>query len=508
MAMTFLQALRLNARRFPHKDAVVFNGQRHSYGVFFDRVERMMTVLHNHGIVAGDNIAIISENHPDFVAAYFAITGLGAIPAPVNYRIGIDVMTYVVQRADAKMVLLGETALEHAPQFSPLVQHVLAIGDTAGTSGLPLMDELINATDPNPPKGQAGTTIMLHTSGTTGKPKGALRSRFGMEERALDQGFRPDDRVLCALPICLSAGCTYTLLPLYLGATAYLQANFDGAEILSLIQREKLTATMLLPAMLQRLVEQDEFAAADLGSIRTLQSGGGELYPDLKRAALDKFGDALTIYAASSEAGPYANLTAADLRKNMSGNCVGRPFFGVELKLLDDDGNEVAQGEVGEICTKSESRFDGYYKDDALTKTTQRGDYVTVGDLGRIDQDGMLWFTGRKRDIIKSGGINVYAPEIDEALCEHPDIREAHCIALPDPRWTELICAVIVAKPDSGLQASDVTDFAEKRLDKYKKPRRIVFVDAVPRNLTGRVLKDELKQIVLAMDSDTKETTV
>jgi len=503
MSMTFLYALRLNARRFPHKDAVVFNGHRQSYAVFCDRVERMMTVLHGLDIGPGDNVAVISQNHPDFVAAYFAITGLGAVPAPVNYRIGVDVMADVVQRADAKMLLLGDTLLEHTAQFQPLVEHVLALGNSAGTSGLPLIGDLIDATAPNPPEGQAGTTIMLHTSGTTGKPKGALRSRFGMEERALDQGFRPDDRVLCALPICLSAGCTYTLLPLYLGATAYLQVSVDGGEILALIEREKLTATMLLPAMLQRLVEQDGFASADLTSIRTLQSGGGELYADLKRTVLDKFGDALNIYAASSEAGPYANLTAADLRRNMSGNCVGRPFFGVELKLLDDDGDEVPQGEVGEICTRSESRFDGYYKDDALTETTRRGDYVTVGDLGRIDEDGMLWFTGRKRDIIKSGGINVYAPEIDEALCEHPLIREAHCIALPDPRWTELICAVIVAEPGSGLQASDVDKFAEIRLDKYKKPRRIVFVDAVPRNLTGRVLKDELKEIVLAMNADT-----
>jgi len=507
MAMTFLYALRLNARRFPQKDALVFKGRRQTYAEFCDRVERMMTVLHGLGVKPGDSVAIISENHPDFVAAYFAITGLGAVPAPINYRISADVMADVVQRSDAKILLLGETMLEHEALLKPLVKQVLALGDSAGNSDLPLIGDLISQTAPNPPEGEDGTTIMMHTSGTTGKPKGALRSGFGMEERALDQGFRPDDRALCALPICLGAGCTYMLLPLYLGSTAYLLERFDAAEILSLIVREKITATMLLPAMLQRVVEEEGFDEADLSSVRTLQSGGGALYTDLKTRALDKFGDALNIYAASSEAGPYANLTAADLRNNMTGNCVGRPFFGVDLKLLDDDGNEVAQGEVGEICTRGDSRFDGYYKDEALTETTRRGDYVTVGDLGRLDENGMLWFTGRKRDIIKSGGINVFAPEIDEALCEHPDIREAHCIAMPDPRWTELICAVIVAKPGSGLQADDVTAFAEKRLDKYKKPRQIVFLDAVPRNLTGRVLKDELKQIVLAMDSDTKETT-
>ncbi|HDY82563.1 MAG TPA: hypothetical protein ENH48_06360, partial [Halieaceae bacterium] len=461
MAMTFLQALRLNARRFPKKSAVVFEGRTQSYAVFLDRVERMMTVLHGLGIEPGDKVAVISENHPDFLAAYVAVTGIGAIPAPVNYLLSPEIMAEVVRRANSVAVLLGEVALEHAGHFRNDVRHLLALGGDAGGSGLPCLSDLVEKTAPNPPQGRDGTTIMLHTSGTTGNPKGVLRSLYGMEERAIEQRFRPDDRALCALPICLSAGCTYTLLPLYLGATVYLMRRFDGAGALRLIEAERLTATMLLPAMLQRITEAEGFDTADLSSMRTLQSGAGEIYPDLKIRMLEKFGDALNIYAASSEAGPYANLTATDLRGNLAGNCVGRPFFGVELKILDDDGNEVPQGEVGEICTRSESRYDGYYKDEAQTAETRRGDYLTVGDLGRIDEEGFLWFTGRKRDIIKSGGVNVYAPEIEEVLCTHSSIAEAHCIGLPDPRWTEAICAVIVLAPGSALVAQEVIAHAE-----------------------------------------------
>jgi acyl-CoA synthetase (AMP-forming)/AMP-acid ligase II len=503
MAMTFLHALRLNARRFPRKPAVVFEGESQSYTDLLDRVERMMTVLARRGIGPGDKVAVISENHPDFLAAYVAVTGLGAIPAPINYRIAPEVMAEVVARADSKALLLGEAALDHADLFRAVVGDILALGVGAGAAqGLPRLSDLLAEIPPDPPRGQDGTTIMLHTSGTTGKPKGALRSLFGMEERAIEQRFRPDDRALAALPICLSAGCTYTLLPLYLGASVHLMRRFDAAEALRLIEAERLTATMLLPAMLQRMVEAEGFARADLSSLRTLQSGGGEMYPDLKRAALDKFGDALMIYAASSEAGPYANLTADDLRRNLAGNCVGRPFFGVELKLLDDDGNEVPQGEVGEICTRSQSRYDGYYKDEALTAETRRGDYLTVGDLGRIDAEGLLWFTGRKRDIIKSGGINVYAPEIEEVLASHPAIAEAHCIGLPDPHWTEAICAVIVPAPGARLTAAEVIAYAEARLDRYKRPRRVVFMAAVPRNLTGRVLKADLREAVLALPEE------
>lgn len=503
MAMTFLQALRLNARRFPTRPAVIFEGRAESYPAFLDRVERMMTVLARRGIGPGDKVAVISENHPDFLAAYVALTGLGAIPAPINYRISPTVMAEVVARADSKALLLGEVAAEHVGLFRGVVADIIALGEgAAGAPGLARLSELLAATPPDPPHGQDGTTIMLHTSGTTGTPKGLLRSLFGMEHRAIEQRFRPDDRALAALPICLSAGCTYTLLPLYLGASIYLLRRFDAALALRLIETERLTATMLLPAMLQRMVETDGFASADLSSLRTLQSGGGEMYPDLKRTMLDKVGDALMVYAASSEAGPYANLTAAELRRNLTGNCVGRPFFGVDLKILDDDGKEVPRGEVGEICTRSESRYDGYYKDPEMTAQTRRGDYLTVGDLGRIDAEGLLWFTGRKRDIIKSGGINVHAPEIEEALASHPAIAEAHCIGLPDPRWTEAICAVIVPAPGARLTVAEVMAHAEARLDRYKRPRRVVFMPAVPRNLTGRVLKTELREAVLALPEE------
>ncbi len=503
MPMTFLHALKLNARRFPMKPAVVFEGRRQSYTELLDRVERLMTLLTRRGNGPGDKVAVISENHPDFLAAYVAVTGIGAIPAPINYRIAPGIMADVVARSDSRTLLLGETALDHAGLLGTVVSDIIALGDVAdGAQGVPRLSDLLAETPPDPPQGRDGTTIMLHTSGTTGQPKGALRSLFGMEERAIEQRFRTDDRALSALPICLSAGCTYTLLPLYLGASVYMMRRFDGTEALRLIEKERLTATMLLPAMLQRMVEAKGFASADLSSLRTLQSGGGEMYPDLKRAALEKFGDALMIYAASSEAGPYANLTAEELRRNMSGNCVGRPFFGVDLKILDDDGNEVPQGDVGEICTRSNSRYDCYYKDEALTAETRRGDYLTVGDLGRIDAEGLLWFTGRKRDIIKSGGINIYAPEIEEALASHPDIAEAHCVGLPDPRWTEAICAVIVPAPGARLTQADVVAYADTRLDRYKRPRRVVFMATVPRNLTGRVLKAELKEALLALPEE------
>jgi len=358
------------------------------------------------------------------------------------------------------------------------------------------------------PEGRAGSTVMLHTSGTTGRPKGALRSRFGFEERAIEQGFGMDHRTLCVLPICLSAGCVYTLLPLYLGASVTLHEHFDAGAVLDAIERDRIHSVMLLPTLLHAVVEHPRFAHADLSSLQVIQSGGGAMSPALKRAVLDRLGDAvLNIYAASSEVGPYANLKGAEVREHLDGNCVGRPFFGVELKLLDDDGREVPTGEVGEICCRSESQYDEYFEDPELTASTRRGDFLTVGDLGRLDANGLLHFVGRKRDIIKSGGINIHASEIEEALQRHPAVAEAHCVGLPDERWTELICAVIVPRAGQRPTADEITAFAASQLAAYKKPRRVVFMAEVPKNLTGRVLKTQLVELVLALPPpDPKET--
>jgi acyl-CoA synthetase (AMP-forming)/AMP-acid ligase II len=318
-----------------------------------------------------------------------------------------------------------------------------------------------------------------------------------------------DDRTLCVLPICLGAGCVYTLLPLYLGAGIRLHEHFDAGAVIDAIESKNASTRRCCCRRCCRPWSNTRASAsADLASLRVIQSGAGALSGALKRALLERFGDGvLNIYAASSEVGPYANLKGAEVRNHLDGNCVGRPFFGVELKLLGDDGAEVAPGEVGEICCRSESQYDEYFEDPELTASTRRGDFLTVGDLGRLDANGLLHFVGRKRDIIKSGGINIYASEIEEALQQHPGVAEAHCVGLPDDRWTELICAVIVPRAGQQPTADDITAFAAAHLAAYKKPRRVVFMTEVPKNLTGRVLKTQLVEQVLALPTpDTKET--
>jgi Acyl-CoA synthetases (AMP-forming)/AMP-acid ligases II len=410
MAMSLLKALRLNARRVPQRTALRFRDTRLSYAELLQATERAMCALAALGIAPGEKVPLLSFNHPDMLVAYFALTGLGAVPAPLNYRLSDDDLRWGMDAAHARWALLGSGFAERAQALADPARRWIWFGDAAAQAPqIPhrelRWDALLAQAQGAPPEGRDGSTIMLHTSGTTGRPKGALRSRFGFEERAIEQGFGMDDHTLCVLPLCLSAGCVYALLPLYLGASVSLHEHFDAGTVLDAIERERIHSAMLLPAMLQRMVEHPRFATADLRSLRVIQSGAGAIPAALKRTLLDRLGDGvLNIYAASTEVGPYANLKGPELRAHLGacralgvesenaprrgqflpdsqphsgamgqedgkkwaaaahsqptipksdrlleGNCVGRPFFGVELKLLDDDGHEVPTGEVGEI---------------------------------------------------------------------------------------------------------------------------------------------------------------
>ncbi len=500
--MTFTEALRLNARRFPAKPALCFGESSWSYAELYRRVCGMMNALRQAGYGRDDKVAILALNHPDFITAYFALMGFGAVPVPVNYRLSDDDMLHILTHSHSRALLVDRHHLAHGERFAGRVEQVYCLDALqAGEGGrvLSLPERLAAASDAEADLRESRALIMLHTSGTTSRPKGTLREKWGFEERAIEQGFATEDRTLCVMPLCLSAGFGYAMLPLYLGATVYLMESFDAERTLALIDKEKITAAMMFPPLLRRMMESPAFQDFSGRSLRLIQSGGGAVEADLRQAWFAKAGPVLSIYAASTEVGPYANLKGDAVLRYAEGNCIGTVFFGVEVRLLDDDGKEVAVGEVGEICARSSFQYEGYYNDPELTDSTRRGEFFTVGDLGRFDADGYLYFVGRKRDVIKSGGINVYAPEVEEVLASHPAVAEAACIGLPDPEWTELICAVVVLKPGRQANAGELMGFAEAGLARYKRPRRVMFAAELPRNLSGRVMKEKLKKMVLDM---------
>lgn len=506
-AVTFTRAVLLNARRDPNKPAIVFNGAVLSYRALADRIGRLMEALDGLKVRPGDVVTLLSDNHPDMLAGYFAILGLGAIPAPINYRLRLGDMEHIVGHTDSRVLLINAAFLDQAPSLLGKVEHAIVFGEV-GSQALPsnaiAIDRLLGKTSGREPDlGRSRCLSLLHTSGTTGRPKGALRANWGFEERAIEQGFVPGDRMLCVMPVCLSAGYGYTLLPLHLGATIFLEREIDEDRIIDMIGREGITSTFMIPSILQRIIDHPRVGDLNAVSMRLLQSGAGALTYDLRKEVVARFGSILGIYAGSTEVGPYTNYRGDDVLRKITGNCIGKPFFGVEVRLLDDDGEDVADGETGTICIRSHLNFDGYWREPELTETTRMGDFVTVGDLGRVDEEGYLYLVGRKRDVIKSGGINVPAAQVEEVIARHPAVAEVACIGLNDRRLTEVICAAVVLKAGAALTERDLIAFCEPHLSRFQLPRKLVVVSDLPKNLTGRVVKDDLRaQVAVLLDNE------
>ncbi|MGW6754784.1 class I adenylate-forming enzyme family protein [Streptomyces sp. NPDC055006] len=486
-------SLKRNTARHPDKTALVWQHEQISYSRLHERSVRVANAVRALGLPPRSNIGVLSRNRPEFLETCLGLGMAGMVPAPLNYRLTQRDWTGIAVRSELPLLFAEDDLVTSAPELLAGVSRTVTFGPDyealltrAGTADLP--------------EEEFCSTLMLNTSGTTGLPKGVMRSRLGFYERSLEQGLSPEDVFLSALPLCLSAGITYTFNALFLGGTAVLMRDFDAESAVELIDEHGVTSTIMVPTMLQRLVAAQRATGRRPASLRSIVGGAGELTARLKRDCVDVFGPVLSIYAGSSEAGHYANLRPHEVLDRLDGNCVGRPSLGVDLKLMRD-GAEVPRGDVGEICVRSDYQFDCYYKDPEATAALRRGPYLSVGDLGRLDEDGYLWFIGRERDVIKSGGINVHASEVEAALLEHPEIVEAAAVGLPHPEWTESVTAVVVATQGSSLTAPDLVSFTEGRLARFKRPRTVHFVDRLPRNLTGRVLKNEVRELAARLDA-------
>ncbi len=498
MDMPFTRSLYLNARRSPSKPAIRFGDVTWTYGYLFDRTSKLASLLSAQGVGPGDRICVLSENHPDMLALFLAAQGLGAVPAPINYRLRLEEITAIIERTEPRLLALGrgyEGIADCVETRSPGTT-ILSI---AGSTGPFEIDTALQRAQPFTfDWSNASNMSLLHTSGTSGIPKGALRSKWGMTNRAIEQGFGQNDRTLCVLPVCLSAGYSYTLLPLYLGATVFLERDFDADRVCDLLEREGINSTFLIPTLIGRIVDSEGFSSLKCPELRLIQNGAGSLNFTIKRLLHETFGPVLGLYAGATEAGPYASYRGTDVLTHETGNCIGRPFFGAEIRLLREDGSEAPPGEIGEICVRSAMQFDGYVDDPELTASTRRGDMVSVGDLGQFRDDGYLFLVGRNRDIIKSGGINVSAADVEEALGKHRNLLEVACIGLPDRVWGEAICAVVVCRAGTVVGERELLEVCEAGLSRFQRPKRFIFVNQLPRNLSGKVQKGRLKDDVIS----------
>jgi fatty-acyl-CoA synthase len=485
-------AIAVAAARAPHQPALIDELGTLSYGELHRRANALASSFAAHGIRPGDGVAIMCRNHRGFMDATVACSRLGAHALYLNTMFAAPQLADVVARE-------GASAIVHDEEFAALLGEVRGIDkrfvawtDGEGT-GDPVLEDLIAAGDPAgvPPADEPGRVVIL-TSGTTGTPKGARRSHAGLSSAAALLSkipYRAREITMIAAPLFHSWGLANYTLGVPLASTFVLRRRFDPEGTLRAIARHRATALVVVPVMLQRILElpQETLDRYDTSSLRVIAVSGSALPGPLATRVMDQFGDVLYNLYGSTEVAWATIATPEDLRA--APGCAGRPPLGTVVKLFDEHDREVAPGQTGRIFVASGFPFEGYTGGD--TKATI-GELMSSGDVGHFDAAGRLFIDGRDDDMIVSGGENVFPAEVEDLLAGHPAIREVAVVGVPDEAWGQRLKAVVALQDGESADEDELKDYVKRNLAAFKVPREIAFVDALPRNATGKVLKRDL----------------
>jgi acyl-CoA synthetase (AMP-forming)/AMP-acid ligase II len=492
-------AVAVAAARAPHQPAVIDELGTLSYGELSRRANALAAAFAAHGIRPGDGVALMCRNHRGFMDASVALSRLGAHALYLNTMFAAPQLADVVAREGAKAIVYDE-------EFAALLGEVRAIDKRfvawrdrpdadqgEGAAADPLLEDLIAEGDSAgvPAPDEPGRVVIL-TSGTTGTPKGARRSSAGLSSAAALLSkipLRARETTMIAAPLFHSWGLAHYTLGVPLSSTFVLRRRFDPEGTLRAIARHRATALVVVPVMLQRILElpQETLDRYDTSSLRVIAVSGSALPGPLATRVMDQFGDVLYNLYGSTEVAWATIATPEDLRA--APGCAGRPPLGTVVKLYDKDDREVPAGATGRIFVASGFPFEGYTGGD--TKATI-GDLMSSGDVGHFDAAGRLFIDGRDDDMIISGGENLFPSEVEDLLAGHPAIREVAVVGVDDEDWGQRLKAVVVLQDDESATDDELKDYVKNNLAAFKVPREIVFVDALPRNATGKVLKRDL----------------
>jgi acyl-CoA synthetase (AMP-forming)/AMP-acid ligase II len=489
------------------KTAYVVGDERVTYAAFHLRSNQLARALARLGVRRGDRVAVLATNRVEYPLVYFATIKLGAIVVPVNARFTAPEVAAVVNHAEAATLFV-------APEFSalvaglraagrlPLVERVIVIG-SAEIEAAAALDALADAEpvdDVAVDVDERDAHVMLYTSGTTGSPKGALLSHrsYWLQGTTshLQLGFGEDDVALSMFPMFHMGGWSLPLGFWHTGATAVVMPKADPRAILAAIERERVTYLYAVPTVFNALLAVPDFDRYDLGSLRLLGGGTAAMTAAQVHAIRERFGcpDMVILYG-STEAGPVSVLRPRDVARKPE--TVGRPYLDVDLRLVDEDGADIAPGAVGEVAVRSEFTMQGYWRNPEETARTIRAGWVLTGDLGTFDAEGFLSIVGRRKEVIRSGGESIFPAEVERVLLAHEHIREASVVGIPDADWGEAVVAAVVLREGAALGADEVVAHVRRHLAGYKKPRHVCFFAGLPRTAASQqVHKPLLRELV------------
>jgi long-chain acyl-CoA synthetase len=494
-----------NARRYPDKIAFQQERDSYTYGQVNQRINSLVKGLSHLGVGKGDRVGILAANCP----RYFELFGLakaGRVCVPLNYRMVGRELSYLIHNSELSALVVESDFVEVIESIRDQLQGVRVFICLDGEArGMESYERLIDAYPPDEPTDEVepdDPCAIFYTSGTTGWPKGAIHTHRSLVSEASfpHRGLSSDDIVLCVMPFFHVGGSAAHLIPAFAaGATMVIHRRFDETDVLETIEKERISYVFLVPTMILRLLESPAFDHFDLSSLRAIGYTGSPIPLEGLRKGIARFGNVFF-----QELGQTETLNMTVLRRDehkLEGSATalrrlesaGKPVVEGELRIVDDKGKEVPVGEPGEIVARSPRIMQGYWGMPEETARTLRDGWLHTGDVGRMDGDGYIYLVDRKKDMIISGGENIYSREVEEVLYMHPAVLEAAVVGVPDEKWGESVKAVVVLRPGVDGAEEELIDFCKQNLASYKKPRSVEFWNDLPKTASGKIKKEEIR---------------
>jgi acyl-CoA synthetase (AMP-forming)/AMP-acid ligase II len=504
---TLVGMVEQHAQRRPDDVALRFGERQWSWAQWVSRIRQAAGALRAAGLQRGEVVAFLDKNHPACLETLLAATSIGAVATIVNWRVSGDELVHVLSDSGTRVLVVGAEllpAVESIRAKVPGVQRIIVVGGDEDE-----YESLLAAADPvgvDPDVSDTDAAITIYSSGTTGRPKGVVLTQLALVNHIINLSppfpFSDGDANLVAMPLFHVGGIAYAFFGIRAGAPTFLTREPEAAALLGAVKAGA-THAFFVPPVIARFLDAGEAAIGALSPLRYLVYGAAPMPLPLLQRALEAWPEMkfVQVYGQTELCGAICALDADDHRNSSRPELLmsaGKAAQGNEIRIVDpESGEDVPSGESGEIWVRSDQRMIGYLnRPEATAETITDDDWVRTGDIGRLDADGYLFIEDRLRDMIITGGENVYGPEVESVLLDHPGIVDAAIIGVPDEQWGESVKAIVVAGTVAGaeLEPEEIKDFCRQRLAGYKCPRTIDFVDELPRNASGKILKNQLRE--------------
>jgi acyl-CoA synthetase (AMP-forming)/AMP-acid ligase II len=507
---TYADIIYRNAVIYADREAFIYGSDRVTFSQFNERVNSLIHSLQSMGVSKGNVIGVLSWNCLEYADVFGAAMKGGFIASPFNARLGANELDYLINYSGANTLFVGSELVEVANSLRPRLPNVKNyVSFETSTPGMKHHYDMLGTHPSKEPDVQVeedDPLFIVYTSGTTGLPRGALYThRSAMDNTktfVIAKGLQPEDKHITIMPLFHSGGIDNLHAHLYVGGANVIMKSFDPAATLRTIQEEKATDIQVVPTHLVAIFSLADFDRYDVSSLKRIFYTGSPMPVELLKKGLETWGPIFIQGYGQTEAGPNIIALPKEDHKVLDkppeeqvilASC-GRPFIGVHVRIVDDEGNDVEPGRVGEIIAQSKHNMVEYWRKPEDTCETIVDGWLHTGDMGRYDEKGYIYIVDRKKDMIISGGENIYPREVEEVLYQHPAVLEAAVIGIPDPYWVEKVHAVVALKRGISVTADELINFCKGRIARYKAPKSVEFVDSLPKNPSGKILKRELRR--------------